>query len=86
MMEGADTLEGGWKGTMNTVYRPCARRKSAQLSKWVCGPVKIEISTSVFTGLTLRFVGCDGGNDITCTGLPQWLSGKESTPNVETQV
>lgn len=46
MMEGADTLERGWKGTMNTVYRPCARRKSAQLSKkWVCGPVKIEIST-----------------------------------------
>lgn len=46
MMERADTLERGWKGTMNTVYRPCARRKSAQLSKkWVCGPVKIEIST-----------------------------------------
>ena len=55
MMEGTDTLERGWKGTMNTVYRPCARRKSAQPLKWAGpqGPVKIETSTSVFTGLTL---------------------------------
>lgn len=46
MMEGADTLERGWKDTMNTVCRTCARKKSTQLlKKWVCGTVKIEIST-----------------------------------------